>query len=152
MVAPSAHFFPNIAIRLVRSALPPHQAVFRVPARTNKVDLATLLTGLYGLRVTDIRTMNYAGRSHVTPVRAGPHRNKAVATAAAAYKKAIVSLQDDFDWPPPRHSGAIAAPPTMAKGAPSRKFRHRLPPPRPDDPAFLLSQNKGAPTSVKATD
>ncbi|KAI8615646.1 hypothetical protein BC830DRAFT_1052133, partial [Chytriomyces sp. MP71] len=105
-------FFPRIAFRLVRSRLPPHQQVFRFPPASNKIDIASLLAGLYGLRITDIRTMNYQGRSHYEN---GMSRR----THGPAYKKVIVTTKDDFDFPPPvsvKRNGAIGLPPRIAKG------------------------------------
>ncbi|KAJ3407465.1 hypothetical protein CcCBS67573_g00594 [Chytriomyces confervae] len=134
MVQTSSLFFPSISFRIIRSSLPPHQQVFRFPPKANKVDIASLLTGLYGLRITDIRTMNYNGRSHYE-TKAGATRR----TKAAAYKKVIVTTKDDFEFPPPvsaSRNGAIGVPPRISKNAPSIKFRHLLPEPDAADPSL----------------
>ncbi|KAJ3031855.1 UNVERIFIED_CONTAM: hypothetical protein HDU68_011614 [Siphonaria sp. JEL0065] len=126
-------YFPSVSFRLVRSNLPPHQQVFRFPPKYNKIDITSLLTGLYNLQITDVRTMNYNGRSHYEQ-----HKGTSRRTTAAAYKKVIVTTTDDFDFPPPvsaKTHGAIPLPPRISKNAPSKKFRHLLPEPEKNDPA-----------------
>ncbi|KAI9340887.1 hypothetical protein BDR26DRAFT_780178, partial [Obelidium mucronatum] len=105
-------YFPSVSFRLVRSSLPPHQQVFRFPPKYNKIDIASLLTGLYGLRIADVRTMNYGGRSHYETQRGQSRR-----ASAAAFKKVVVTTRDDFDFPPPptaARAGAIPLPPRIA--------------------------------------
>ncbi|KAI8826735.1 uncharacterized protein EV422DRAFT_8209 [Fimicolochytrium jonesii] len=91
-------FFPNVVFRLLRSNLPPQQAVFRCPPHLNKIDIKNILTDLYDLRITDVRTMNYLGRLHKN------RRREQV--RAAAYKKIIVTMEDDFVFPPPPETKA----------------------------------------------
>jgi ribosomal protein L23 len=117
-------YFPNIALTLVRSNLPPNQAVFRVPAQLNKVDLSSLLSSMYGIQVLDVRTMNYLGR---TNLQGAGRRVK-----SANYKKAIVTMGEDFVWPElpklDRKEEAVKMPPrasTFGKGVPS-SYRTQL--------------------------
>ncbi|KAJ3107230.1 hypothetical protein HDU97_004650 [Phlyctochytrium planicorne] len=114
-------FFPNITFKLVRSSLPPHQAVFRVPPAMNKLDMKSLLTSLYGIEVLDVRTMNYLGRRHRD--RKGQH------TTSAAFKKVIVTMKDDFIFPDPKTSlaGSEMTQVVIPNRAPSRKFQHLMP-------------------------
>ncbi|KAJ3084471.1 hypothetical protein BCR33DRAFT_693939 [Rhizoclosmatium globosum] len=134
MKAPSL-YFPSVSFRLVRSNLPPHQQVFRFPPKYNKIDITSLLTGLYGLQITDVRTMNYTGRGHYEQYKGASRR-----TRAAGFKKVIVTTKDDFEFPPPvsvARNGAIPLPPRIPKGAPTFKFRHLLPEPNENnDPSF----------------
>ncbi|KAJ3068828.1 hypothetical protein HDU98_008053 [Podochytrium sp. JEL0797] len=130
----SSLFFPNVAFRLVRSNLPPQQQVFRFPPKYNKIDITSLLTGLYGLQILDVRTMNYNGRGHYEQ-----HKGVSRRTTAAAYKKVIVTCKDDFEFPPPvsiARNGAIGIPPRIPKNAPSARFRHLLPEPDKEDPVL----------------
>ncbi|KAI8910289.1 ribosomal protein L23/L15e core domain-containing protein [Gorgonomyces haynaldii] len=85
-------FFPNITLKLVRSNLPPHQAVFHCPPTLNKFDIRQLLEKMYDLQITDIRTMNYLGKP-------SQMRNGRKIKGQPKYKKAIVSMQEDFVWP-----------------------------------------------------
>ncbi|KAI9342465.1 hypothetical protein DFJ73DRAFT_645069, partial [Zopfochytrium polystomum] len=112
-------FFPNVQLRLVRSTLPPHQAVFRVPPSLNKVDIQALLKAMYGLEITDVRTMNYEGRNVRTPAGMKDRR--------AAFKKVVVTMTEDFVFPPPvstLRDGAIPKPPAFAARNASRFYRH----------------------------
>ncbi|RUP43653.1 ribosomal protein L23/L15e core domain-containing protein [Jimgerdemannia flammicorona] len=85
-------WFPNLIFRMVRSpTLPANQVVFRVPPRCNKFDIFSYLTNIYGVKILDIRTMNYA--TQITR-RGGKEIRR-----EGAYKKAIVTLDDDFTWP-----------------------------------------------------
>ncbi|KAI8853336.1 hypothetical protein BC829DRAFT_382552 [Chytridium lagenaria] len=114
-------FFPNISIKLVRSSLPPHQAVFRVPPSLNKLDISSLLTSLYGIDVLDVRTMNYLGRYH--------RDRKGLPTNSAAFKKVIVTMKEDFIFPHPTTAlaGSEMVPVAIPNRAPIRKFKHLLP-------------------------
>ncbi|KAJ3101129.1 hypothetical protein HDU96_010125 [Phlyctochytrium bullatum] len=114
-------YFPNVVLKLVRSDLPPHQAVFRVPPHLNKLDITNLLTSLYGIEVLDVRTMNYMGR---------PYRDRrGKDTNSGAFKKAVVTMKEDFVFPHP--STALEGSQRMGFVIPNRapldKFKHRLP-------------------------
>ncbi|KAI9199295.1 uncharacterized protein BJ171DRAFT_219931 [Polychytrium aggregatum] len=85
-------YFPSFSIKLIRSNLPPHQAVFKVPPQLNKLDISSYLQALYNVNVTDVRTMNYLARSWKD--RKGREKN------VAAYKKVIITMEDDFYFPP----------------------------------------------------
>jgi ribosomal protein L23 len=111
---------------MVRSALPPHQAVFRFPTSVNKIDIQSLLTSLYGIQVTDIRTMNYLGRTY----KKQEGRFKIVQKSGGEFKKVVVTMKEDFVFPPPvmaGKNGAISLPPRVSKHAPTRSYRHLLP-------------------------
>ncbi|KAI9096919.1 ribosomal protein L23/L15e core domain-containing protein [Phlyctochytrium arcticum] len=86
-------FFPNIIMRLLRSNLPPHQCVFRCPPQLNKIDIKQYLEKLYDIQVNDVRTMNYLGRLHRMPRSTDKIRS-------ASYKKVIVTMEEDFVFPP----------------------------------------------------
>ncbi|KAI7871613.1 ribosomal protein L23-domain-containing protein [Spinellus fusiger] len=86
-------YLPNIIFRLVRSPnLQPNQAAFRVPPSCNKFDIHSYLTNIYGVNITEVRTMNYA-----TAYKKG--RTGKVAVSSTAYKKAIVTLDEVFTYP-----------------------------------------------------
>ncbi|KAJ1564579.1 hypothetical protein HK405_014509, partial [Cladochytrium tenue] len=115
-------------MRLVRSSLPPHQAVFRVPPSLNKVDVQALLSALYGIDVTDVRTMNYLGRQR-------RNRRTSRLEAGPAFKKVVVTMREDFSFPPPvstARDGALPVPPRIPPGA-SRFYRHLLPLPKVEE-------------------
>ena len=120
--AASKLYFPNIALKLVRSHLPPHQAVFKCPPQLSKLDISSLLTALYDLKITNVRTMNYAGK-----VRTNAKSRK---YKRADYKKAIVTMQEDFVFPQvpePKRDGVLEFPPTGSFGRnSSRKYRRDL--------------------------
>ncbi|KAJ3166156.1 hypothetical protein HK101_012007 [Irineochytrium annulatum] len=124
----STLFFPQFDMRLVRSTLPPHQAVFRVPPNLNKLDIRQILEKLYSVDVTDVRTMNYLAKTYRD--RRGERRS------GGAYKKVIVTMKNDFVFPDPpteEGSGAMRLPPVIPIRAPIAKFRHLLPKPAPAD-------------------
>ncbi|KAI9033291.1 ribosomal protein L23/L15e core domain-containing protein, partial [Hyaloraphidium curvatum] len=102
-------FFPNIIFRMIRSppGYLPNQVVFRVPPHVNKLDIRTYLERLYGVTVTDVRTANYmekvkwkelarATRSLVRREKRGMGLRP---TRVPAYKRAIVTVTEDFRWP-----------------------------------------------------
>src|SRR3954466_15843564 len=83
-------YFPNIIFRLMRApSLPPNKVAFRIPTKINKLDIKDYLTNIYKLDVVDVRTMVYAAESQTNHKRYRP-----------SYKKAIVTLGDDFNYPP----------------------------------------------------
>ncbi|KAJ3332952.1 hypothetical protein HDU76_012521, partial [Blyttiomyces sp. JEL0837] len=131
-------FFPNVTIRFVRSPnLPANQAVFRVPPSLNKIDIQSLLTSLYGLEITDIRTMNYLGRTY--------RARNGTMTNAAAFKKVIVTMKEEFNFPPPveeERDGAIRLPPRIFKKASPGLYRHLLPEPKPDETTAATETKK----------
>ncbi|RUS22316.1 ribosomal protein L23-domain-containing protein [Endogone sp. FLAS-F59071] len=87
-------YFPNIIFKMVRAPnLLPNQAAFRIPPSCNKFDIYSYLTNIYDVKITDIRTMNYATR--ITR-RAGKETFR-----ESAYKKAIVTIVGTFNWPKP---------------------------------------------------
>ncbi|KAI8929895.1 hypothetical protein BC831DRAFT_441535 [Entophlyctis helioformis] len=117
-LAPGGKFyFPNLVFRLVRSNLPPHQAVFRTPQQLNKLDIKSYLSSLYSLAITDVRTMNYTGSS----VRRKPVSKTARTgrKTEASYKKVIVTMESDFvfpDVPTVKTTGAMRIPPALTFG------------------------------------
>ncbi|TPX59257.1 hypothetical protein PhCBS80983_g02606 [Powellomyces hirtus] len=129
---PGAKFyFPNVVFRLLRSNLPPQQCVFRCPQQLNKIDIKSILTNLYDLSITDVRTMNYLGRTHKG--RLGTR------VRAANYKKVIVTMEEDFNFPPVPEAklvtsgeGAIKLPPRASFGRNSaNRIRHKIEEGRP---------------------
>ncbi|KAL2917961.1 mitochondrial 54S ribosomal protein YmL41 [Polyrhizophydium stewartii] len=108
-------YFPNVVFRLVRSNLPPHQAVFRCPQQLNKLDIKGYLGNLYNLAITDVRTMNYLGSAR--RAKQVPMRTRKVATGA--FKKVIVTMDSDFVFPEPpdvKNSNAMRLPPRVGFG------------------------------------
>ncbi|CEI97225.1 hypothetical protein RMCBS344292_11361 [Rhizopus microsporus] len=86
-------YFPNIIFKMVRSKnLQPNQVAFQVPPSCNKFDIHSYLTNIYNVNIQEVRTMNYP-----TTYKRGPGGTKLV--AQAAYKKAIVTLDEEFVWP-----------------------------------------------------
>jgi ribosomal protein L23 len=53
---------------MLRSHLPPHQAVFRVPTHLNKIDIKSYLTQLYGIKILDMRTSIVPGQWQRTAI------------------------------------------------------------------------------------
>jgi ribosomal protein L23 len=108
-------YFPNFTLKLVRSNLPPNQAVLHCPPQLTKLDIKDFCTKVYGLSVSDVRTMNYL---------AGPKKRarggKSV-RGTAAYKKAIVTMTSDFVWPAPPQviaDEAVRVPPRTSRYLP----------------------------------
>jgi ribosomal protein L23 len=104
-------FFPNLVFRLIRSppGYAPNEAVFRVPPKVNKLDITTYLERLYGLTVENVRTSNYnekvkykeIKRSAKPTIRPEKRGMGLRPLRVAAYKRAIVTLSEDFRWPEP---------------------------------------------------
>lgn len=68
----------------------PNQAVFRVPAILNKLDISQYLSKIYNLNVTDVHTVNFIA-----------HESKARRRYSPAYKNAIVTYNGPlFNFPP----------------------------------------------------
>ncbi|KAG0162271.1 hypothetical protein DFQ28_001531 [Apophysomyces sp. BC1034] len=85
-------YLPNIVFQMVRATnLQPNQAAFRVPQSCNKFDIHSYLTNIYGVNVQEVRTMNYAAQHKKTAT--GQKKIQ------SAYKKAIVTLDQPFQWP-----------------------------------------------------
>ncbi|OLY85466.1 54S ribosomal protein L23, mitochondrial [Smittium mucronatum] len=74
--------------------LAPNQAAFKVPLHVNKFDIKDYLTNLYKVTVTDVRTVVLPGRPKVD-ARSG------LKILDKRTKKAIVTLSEDFVYPPP---------------------------------------------------
>ncbi|KAI8328081.1 ribosomal protein L23-domain-containing protein [Choanephora cucurbitarum] len=72
--------------------LQPNQVAFRVPPSCNKFDIHSYLTNIYGVNVQEVRTMNYATVHKKA-------RNGKIEVSQAAYKKAVVTLDEAFHWP-----------------------------------------------------
>ncbi|KAI7857962.1 ribosomal protein L23/L15e core domain-containing protein [Circinella umbellata] len=86
-------YLPNIVFKMVRSPnLQPNQVAFRVPPSCNKFDIHSYLTNIYGVNVQEVRTMNY-------PTVHKKSRTGKVEVSQAAYKKAIVTIDEQFNWP-----------------------------------------------------
>ena len=59
---------------------------FQVNKKANKIQIRNAIEGLYGVKVVDVRTMNYKGKLR--------RRGRNIGTTAA-WKKAVVVLHDD---------------------------------------------------------
>ncbi|KAL3894756.1 MAG: hypothetical protein SGCHY_005092, partial [Lobulomycetales sp.] len=90
---------------MLRSSSPPHVAVFKVPKQLNKIDIRNYLTALYDVRVSAVRTAVFLGRRERKPIR-----GQMVHVRSAAYKKAIVTMLDDFHFPPPDFTDSVPLP------------------------------------------
>jgi len=62
---------------------------FAVDPRANKIDIARAVTKKFNVTVTDVRTMNYKGKSKTQMTRRGRFTGK-----TAHFKKAIVTLKE----------------------------------------------------------
>ena len=63
-----------------------NEYVFEVHKDANKVDVKRAIEGLLGKKVSDVRTMNYAGKSK--------RRGRAIQGLTSSWKKAVVRLKD----------------------------------------------------------
>jgi ribosomal protein L23 len=95
-------YFPNICFRMMRSHHPPHIAVFRVPNQLNKIDIKNYLTSLYDVKVASVRTAVYLGKKINKPIR-----GQLQSTRSPSYKKAIVTMEEDFQFPAPNFKDAV---------------------------------------------
>ncbi|CAM0140296.1 mitochondrial 54S ribosomal protein YmL41 [Umbelopsis sp. WA50703] len=104
-------YLPNIIFKMVRSPnLQPNQVAFRVPPKCNKFDIHSYLTNIYDVNVQEVRTMNYA-------TRIKRRKDGRVTGREAAYKKAIVTIDEPFNWP--------AEPDLDTLGGPDRELAHK---------------------------
>jgi large subunit ribosomal protein L23 len=62
---------------------------FIVDPRANKIQIKAAIEKMYGVNITDVNTMRYAGKLKSRNTKAG-----AVSGRAATYKKAIITLKD----------------------------------------------------------
>ncbi|KAM0683307.1 mitochondrial 54S ribosomal protein YmL41 [Mitosporidium daphniae] len=87
-----AVYFPKYTVTLLLSA--PHhrknQASFRVPSHITKFDLYQYLTKIYGLNILKISTYNFIPKYY---------KENGVDTRTRAWKKAIVDLDHEFEFP-----------------------------------------------------
>jgi ribosomal protein L23 len=121
LLAGTKHYFPNFTFKLLRSNLPPHQQVFHCPSYLNKLDITQFLTKVYGLNVLDVRTANYLAKEK--KVFRGRKQNN-----IPAFKRAIVTLDEDFIFPPPPQIGTdcIRIPPQISFGRNSGNSKRYL--------------------------
>ncbi|TPX31401.1 hypothetical protein SmJEL517_g05245 [Synchytrium microbalum] len=115
-------FFPNIVFRLVRSTLPPHQALFRIPRQVNKLDVKAYLKAIYDVEVTDVRTANYNSKM-TTDIKNSSLNKRAAMVRTPAYKRAIVTMKQDFVFPAvPKvgENGVQPLPPANIRAYPAR--------------------------------
>ncbi|KAK9712600.1 hypothetical protein K7432_007043 [Basidiobolus ranarum] len=85
-------FFPSVIYKVVRSNLPPNQVAFRVPPKTNKLDIKDYLSHVYKIDVVNVRTVNYEGKMKMDPRIGRRVRDK-------DWKKTIVTMATDFEYP-----------------------------------------------------
>lgn len=91
---PPKSFFPNITFTLVRTERRyPNQAVFRCPLFLTKYDITNYLRGIYGINPIKVDTINY-------PTRFKMDLGRMIKIPTPALKKAIVTLDEVFDYPP----------------------------------------------------
>jgi large subunit ribosomal protein L23 len=62
---------------------------FEVDPAANKIDIARAVEKKFGVKVTNVRTMNYKGKSKAQMTRRGSFRGK-----TAHFKKALVTLKE----------------------------------------------------------
>ena len=62
---------------------------FRVSPEANKAQIKNLVQSLYGVKVVDVNTMNYAGKKKSRYTKAGLINGK-----VAAFKKALVTVAE----------------------------------------------------------
>ena len=62
---------------------------FRVVREANKLQIQKAIQDMYGVTVTDVNTMNYAGKNKTRYTKSGIINGK-----TSAYKKAIVTVKD----------------------------------------------------------
>lgn len=67
----------------------PNRYGFRVAPNANKVEIKNAIEQIYGVKVDDVNTMNYAGKRKSRFTKAG-----VVSGKTPAYKKAIVTLKE----------------------------------------------------------
>lgn len=91
-------WFPNIIFTMVRSGKEraPNEVVFRVPRFLNKLDIKQYLEGLYGVKVANVRTVNFLSKTTRYGVRYIPNK-----------KNAIVTITEPFKFPPPPDPSTI---------------------------------------------
>ncbi|OMH79685.1 54S ribosomal protein L23, mitochondrial [Zancudomyces culisetae] len=86
--------FPNLIFTIIRdNKLAPNQAAFKVPLNVNKFDIRDYLTHLYNVKVTDVRTLVLPGRTIID-------KKTGQKTLTKRVKKAVVTLDKDFEYPP----------------------------------------------------
>jgi hypothetical protein len=87
-----------------------------VPPQLSKVDIQDYLSKLYNITITDVRTMNYLGK---TKMKMGGRAFK-----RPDFKKAIITMDQDFVFPHPpcpNKDGAMELPPQAGMGRGSGK-------------------------------
>ncbi|GAB5587446.1 mitochondrial 54S ribosomal protein YmL41 [Umbelopsis nana] len=111
-------YLPNLIFKMVRSPnLQPNQVAFRVPPKCNKFDIHSYLTNIYNVNVQEVRTMNYA-------TRIKRRKDGRVTGREAAYKKAIVTIDEPFAYPPEPDLDALGGSDRdLAKKAAGRKLK-----------------------------
>jgi ribosomal protein L23 len=86
---PTKYWLPNIPLTLMPPSrnLPSNKFVLRVQPDITKIELRNYISGLYGVSVTKVNTMNYEGK-----LKRAPRRGKFYSTKR--YKKAIITTDD----------------------------------------------------------
>jgi large subunit ribosomal protein L23 len=67
--------------------------VFRVNVNANKIQIKTEIEKRFKIKVLNVRTMNFKGKSKNTTIRSGGHVLRS-SGKREAWKKAIVTLKD----------------------------------------------------------
>jgi large subunit ribosomal protein L23 len=88
-------YFPNVVFAILKRPehLKSNQALFKVPEHLNKFDIRNYLESIYGVKVTQVNTVRILGK----------FRRDAIGRMVRMpnWKKAYVTLDKDFDYPPP---------------------------------------------------
>jgi ribosomal protein L23 len=108
-------YFPRFVLTLLRPEKHvPHQVIFKCSTVLNKFDLHQYLSGVYGLRVLDIRTVTFPMKQR---------RTGTMITRSPAWKKVYVTLDHDFPFPkytpPPAAASWLAAHQAAKEGKPT---------------------------------
>ncbi len=67
----------------------PNRYGFRVSPDANRIQIKKAVEEMYGVKVVDVNTMNYSGKSKFRYTKSGPIHGK-----TSAYKKAIITLAE----------------------------------------------------------
>src|SRR5262245_48133499 len=83
---------PVVSEKSTRQMETAHTYTFKVSGDANKIEIAKAVEKLFGVTVTNVRTMNYAGKAKRALMA---RMSKAQNTGRRPnYKKAVVTLQD----------------------------------------------------------
>ena len=85
-------FHPVVSEKTTRQMESAHTYTFKVAGHANKIEIAKAVEKLFGVTVTNVRTMNYAGKAkRALMARMSKSQNTG---RRPSYKKAVVTLQE----------------------------------------------------------